>query len=59
MQMTRNVLAWSLARGLLVDLEQLPVAYDSPVPIDMNRRLKIDETSVDSTHNMMLLALLV
>ncbi len=51
MQMTRKVLAWNLARGLLVDSEQFPVAYDSPVPIDMKPKdLRLIKPGVDCTH---------
>lgn len=35
--MTRKVLAQGLACVRLVEFERFPVAYDSPVPIDMNR----------------------
>jgi hypothetical protein len=52
MQMTRKMLVWNLTRGLLVDSEQFPVAYDSPVPIDMKPQdLRFIETGADVLTN--------
>lgn len=35
--MTRKVLVQSLACGLLDDFQEFPVAYDSPVPMNIDQ----------------------